>query len=152
MNMVRRLEQWGDHHHPKWIDLLRMALGVFLCVKGVEFATNMSTVMSLMNGNMPFSGFMMAIIGHYIVFAHILGGFLLATGLLTRFACIIQIPVLLGAIIFINLSPDIMKPFSELFLSILILGLLVYFLIIGSGPWSLDAAMEKSSKKVDTNI
>src|SRR5215204_6173886 len=128
MNLVQRLEHWGDHHHPKWMDLLRIALGIFLCLKGIEFANNMSTVMNMISGTMPFSSFMMVLIGHYIVFAHIMGGFLLATGLLTRFACIIQIPILLGAIIFINLSHDMMKPFSELFLTIIILLLLIYFL------------------------
>ncbi len=147
MNIVQRLEHWGDHHHPKWLDLLRIALGVFLCLKGIEFATNMSVVMGLMNDNIPFSSFMMILIGHYIVFAHILGGFLLAVGLLTRFACAIQIPILLGAIIFINFSSDMMRPFSELFLTILVLLLLVYFLIIGSGPWSLDRAIERSNQK-----
>jgi hypothetical protein len=53
MNYVQRLELWGDRHHPKWLDLLRIALGIFLCLKGIEFATNMGTVMSLMTGTMP---------------------------------------------------------------------------------------------------
>lgn len=145
MNLVQRFEHWGDQHHPKWLDLLRIALGIFLCLKGVEFATNMSTVMNLMDSTMPFGSFMMILIGHYIVFAHTMGGFLLATGLLTRFACLLQIPVLLGAIIFVNAS-DMMRPFSELFLSIIVLLLLIYFLIIGSGPWSLDKAFEKERK------
>jgi uncharacterized membrane protein YphA (DoxX/SURF4 family) len=148
MNLVQRLEHWGDRHHPKWLDLLRIALGVFLCLKGIEFATNMSTVMNMMTGNMPFSSFMMILIGHYVVFAHIMGGFLLAIGLLTRFACLIQIPILIGAIIFINTN-EMLRPFSELFLSILILGLLIYFLIIGSGPWSVDAFIEKSNKNTE---
>ena len=148
MNLVQRLEHWGDRHHPKWLDLLRIALGVFLCLKGIEFATNMSTVMNMMTGNMPFSSFMMILIGHYVVFAHIMGGFLLAIGLLTRFACIIQIPILIGAIIFINTN-EMLRPFSELFLWILILGVLIYFLIIGSGPWSVDAFIEKSNKNTE---
>ena len=148
MNLVQRLEHWGDRHHPKWLDLLRIALGVFLCLKGIEFATNMSTVMNMMTGNMPFSSFMMILIGHYVVFAHIMGGFLLAIGLLTRFACLIQIPILIGAIIFINTN-EMLRPFSELFLSILILGLLIYFLIIGSGPWSVDAFIEKLNRNTE---
>ncbi|HEU4634526.1 MAG TPA: DoxX family membrane protein, partial [Flavisolibacter sp.] len=134
-------------HHPKWLDILRIALGIFLCLKGVEFATNMGAFMSLVTGVMPFSDFVMILIGHYVVFAHIMGGFLLALGLLTRFACSIQIPILMGAIIFVNVPHEMMRPFSEVFLSILILMLLIYFLIIGSGPWSLDRAIEKNSKK-----
>jgi putative oxidoreductase len=146
MNLVQRIEQWGDQHHPKWMDLLRMALGIFLCLKGIEFATNMSSVMNLMTGAMPFSSFMTVLIGHYIVFAHCMGGAFLAAGLLTRFSCLIQIPILLGAIIFINFSYSMMRPFSELFLSVVVLGLLLYFLVIGSGPWSLDHVIEKNTK------
>jgi putative oxidoreductase len=144
MNLVQRMEHWGDAHHPKWIDILRIALGVFLCLKGIEFATHMSLVMNLV-ADMPFSSFMVVILGHYIIYAHIMGGFLLAVGLLTRVAAIIQIPILLGAIIFVNYSP-VWRPFSELFLALFILLLLVYFLIIGSGPWSLDRVIERESK------
>jgi uncharacterized membrane protein YphA (DoxX/SURF4 family) len=71
-----------------------------------------------------------------VAFTHIGGGVLIAIGLFTRFAAAVQIPILLGAIIFINLGGDIMKPYSELFLSIIVLLLLVYFLIAGNGPWS----------------
>ena len=145
MNIVKRLELWGDQHHPKWLDLLRIALGIFLCLKGIEFAKNMSVVMNLMTDAMPFGSFMMILIGHYVVFAHVIGGFLLATGLLTRFACILQIPILVGAILFVNAAHDMMRPFSELMLSVMILILLIYFLIIGSGPWSLDRALERST-------
>src|SRR2546423_5536775 len=99
MNAIQRLEFWGEAHHPLWADIIRIALGIFLCYKGVEFANNMNLVMNLMANRVPFSSFMIILLGHYIVFVHILGGFLLALGMLTRFACLIQIPILLGAII-----------------------------------------------------
>lgn len=136
MNLLQRVENWGDHHHPKWLDIIRIALGVFLLIKGIEFLNNMSTVMDLMTSQVPFNSFILILLGHYIVFAHIVGGFLLILGILTRFACLIQIPILLGAIIFIN-SGNIMQPYSELIISILVLILLIYFLIVGNGPWSL---------------
>lgn len=132
MNYIQRMEYWGDRHHPQWVDFIRIALGVFLLWKGVEFSNDMNKMTAMMD-DLPFGNFMMVILGHYVLFAHILGGVLLATGLLTRLACIIQIPVLLAAI-FLN----IFNQFSELSLSILILLLLVYFLIVGSGRWSLD--------------
>jgi putative oxidoreductase len=143
MNYLQRLEIWGDHHHPKWLDVLRIALGIFLCFKGIEFARNMHLVEEMMTRRTPFSGFLLIILSHYILFAHIAGGFMLATGLLTRLACIIQIPVIIGAIIFVNAS--MLQPFSELVLSILILILLIYFLVIGSGPWSLDRVINEST-------
>lgn len=144
MNYLQRVEFWGDHHHPKWLDLLRIALGVFLCFKGIEFANNMNAVEDMMSRKVPFSSFMLILLSHYILFAHIMGGFLLAVGLLTRFACIVQIPVLIGAIIFINAS--MLRPFSEIFLSLLILMMLVYFLVIGGGPWSLDRVIDRGNR------
>ena len=144
MNYLQRVEFWGDHHHPKWLDLLRIALGVFLCFKGIEFARNMNLVEDMVSRKVPFSSFMLILLSHYILFAHIMGGFLLAIGLLTRFACVLQIPVLIGAIIFINAS--MLRPFSEIFLSLLILMLLVYFLVIGGGPWSLDRVIDRGNR------
>lgn len=145
MNYLQRLEHWGDAHHPKYLDILRIALGVFLCFKGIEFARNSTLLNEIISRQVPFNTLLELILGHYVIFAHIMGGFFLALGLLTRFACIIQIPILLGALIFVNI--DLTNHFSEFFLSILILGLLVYFTIIGSGSWSLDRVIERQNEK-----
>ena len=146
MTFLQRVEFWGDHHHPKWLDLLRIALGIFLCYKGVQFMYNTGVLLDMMSRKMSFGQFTLVLIGHYIVAAHILGGVLLILGLLTRFACLIQIPILMGAIILVNASPTLMQPFSELMVSIVVLLLLVYFLIIGNGPWSFDAFAETEQK------
>jgi uncharacterized membrane protein YphA (DoxX/SURF4 family) len=145
MNLLQRIEFWGDRHHPKWADLLRIALGIFLCFKGYEFLENMSVMISRMSGVLPNNYFALSIVGHYIVFAHLVGGALLAVGLLTRIACIIQIPVLLGAIFFINQS-EMFRPFSQMILTIIVLLLLVYFLIAGNGPWSVDGYFDEKKK------
>ncbi|MBO9684761.1 MAG: DoxX family membrane protein [Flavisolibacter sp.] len=141
MNYVERLEHWGDVHHPKWMDFVRIALGLFLLLKGVEFANNMNQLMAVMS-SLPFGNLMMVFLAHYVLFAHMLGGVLLTTGLLTRLACLIQIPVLIVAVF-----TNIFNQFSELALSLLVLVLLVYFLIIGSGRWSLDWYVNKEYNK-----
>ncbi|HZE83216.1 MAG TPA: DoxX family protein [Puia sp.] len=133
MNLVQRVEHWGDTHHPRWLDIVRIALGIFLCFKGIEFLNNMGTMLNLITNKMSFGSFTSMLMSNYIAFAHILGGILLVLGVLTRFACLIQIPILLGAIIFINLSPEMYRPLSELALSILVFLLLVCFLVIGNG-------------------
>lgn len=149
MNLFNRLEKWGDAHHPKWLDIVRIVLGLFLFLKGLEFINNMNAFSELMSQ----SGFLgmasTGILAHVIVFAHLIGGILVAVGLLTRFACLIQIPVILGAIIFINAPQGIFKPHSELWFSIIVLLLLCFFLIEGSGPISIDEAIRRSpeSKK-----
>lgn len=143
MNLVQRVEHWGTLHHPRWTDILRIALGIFLCFRGVQFAENISNVTNLMSNRVPFSGLMLILLGHYVVFAHILGGFMLTMGMLTRFSCLIQIPILLGAIFFVNFQASVGNPFSEIILSVVVLCLLIYFLIVGSGPLSFDRYLEK---------
>lgn len=143
MNALQRLETWGAAHHPKYMDLIRIAFGIFLVIKGVEFAANTNFLSELVNRQIPFSGFILLLITHYIVFAHIAGGFMIATGLLTRIACMAQIPVLIGALIFVNW--DVMGHFSSFLVTLATLALLVWFFIIGSGPWSLDRALDKEA-------
>jgi uncharacterized membrane protein YphA (DoxX/SURF4 family) len=146
MNIVQRLEHWGDRHHPKWIDIIRIGLGLFLIYKGIGFLANMSSMLNLVSDKMSFGSFTTMLVSNYIAFAHLLGGSLLVLGLLTRFACLLQIPILIGAIFFVNSTGDIFKPFSELALSILVFLLLVYFLIVGNGPWSFKLSSEEERK------
>jgi putative oxidoreductase len=143
MNLVQRVEHWGDTHHPQWLDILRIALGVFLCYKGVEFLTNMSDMLALMTTKMSFGSFTSVLMSNYISFAHILGGILLILGVLTRFACILQIPIMIGAIFFISASPDMYRPFSQMLLAIVVLLLLVLFLIVGNGRLQLLSFSEE---------
>jgi putative oxidoreductase len=146
MNLVERLENWGDAHHPKLLDIIRIALGIFLCFKGFDFLRNEGSITGLMSLRSPFSGFMIIMIAHYVAFAHMLGGIALIVGVFTRLACLIQIPILLGAIIFINSGSDMVKPYSELVLSILVLLLLIYFMVVGNGPWSLKISNDEKEK------
>jgi uncharacterized membrane protein YphA (DoxX/SURF4 family) len=147
MNLLQRLEHWGDKHHPAWMDIVRIALGIFLVYKGIDYLFHMSDLISLMEGQTSFGDFTYVLAGHYAVFAHILGGILLVFGVLTRFACIIQIPVLLGAIFFLSTNKDMLRPYSELFLTILVLLLLIYFLIAGNGPWSVKMREETKADR-----
>lgn len=144
MNLLQRIEQWGNRHHPKWMDIVRIALGIFLCYKGVDFLFNMGRLIGLMPNRASFGDFAYIMAGQYVVFAHILGGIFLILGLFTRFACAIQIPILLGAVIFVNSNREMLQPYSELLFSILILLLLIYFLIIGNGPWSFKIPEEEN--------
>lgn len=145
MNVVQRVGHWGDTHHPLWLDIVRILLGVFLCYKGVQFLANMGTMLSLISDRMSFGNFSAMMMSNYIAFAHILGGILLILGVLTRFACILQIPILVGAIFFIHATPDpnLYRPFSEMTLAIVVLLLLILFLIVGNGRVSLLKFPEK---------
>jgi len=147
MDLLHRLEFWGDRHHPKWMDIIRIALGIFLVYKAIDFLNNMSDLVTLMSTNTSFGSFSYILAGHYAVFAHLLGGILLIFGVLTRFACIIQIPVLIGAIFFVSTNREMLRPYSELIISIVVLLLLIYFLIAGNGPLSVKMDEQERSKR-----
>ena len=145
MNRLMRLERWGDTHHPKWLDILRICFGIFLCFKGIQMLNHLDSLEQMMTNKLSVGSYGLVVLSHYFIFAHIVGGFFLAIGFLTRLASLIQIPILLGAIIFINSSGNVFKPFSELILSILVLLLLIYFLVVGSGPWSVNRLIDQEN-------
>ena len=143
MNLLHSVEKWGDTHHPKWLDIIRVVLGIFLVFKGIDFINHMDRLTNLMGRSRFLGCLSLGLLAHYIVFAHLVGGALIAAGLLTRLACLVQIPILIGAVFFINSSAGILAPYDVLWLSVIVLLLLVFFLIAGSGPLSVDRQMKK---------
>jgi uncharacterized membrane protein YphA (DoxX/SURF4 family) len=148
MNYLHRLERWGERHHSKWLDIIRVGLGIFLCYKGISFLFNMSTLIGLLGStNMGAGSFALVLIGQFIVIMHLLGGFFILIGLHTRLACLSQIPILIGAIILIRVSGTENVASQELVLSVVTLALLVFFLIMGNGPWSYDRMFHEEEKR-----
>jgi len=143
MNLVHKIERWGDTHHPMFLDLIRVALGVFLLLKGLAFMENSAYLKDMIenqNAVAISSGLLMTIV-YYVTFAHLVGGALIGMGILTRFACVIQIPIVLAAVF---LTDIFQSPINTLaWPSIVALVLLVLFTVIGSGPLSLDRYLEK---------
>jgi uncharacterized membrane protein YphA (DoxX/SURF4 family) len=91
-----------------------------------------------------------AALAHYIIFAHILGGPLIVAGLFTRIVCLLQLPILLGAVFFVNAPKGHLSIGShmELWVSLLVLAGLIVFMIFGAGRYSLDARRRKDLKTV----
>ena len=140
--IVTNVEKWGNAHRPSWLDILRIVLGIFITYKGIFFITHMNDLEMTTSGiNVYFAGMVLA---HYIVFAHILGGPLIIFGLFTRIVCLVQVPVLVGAIIFVNMPKGFLSvPVVELWASVVVLIGLVVFMIFGAGRYSLDAKRRK---------
>ena len=148
MNYLHRLERWGESHHSKWLDIIRIALGIFLCYKGISFLFNMSALIGLLGStNMGFGSFALVLIGQFIVIIHLLGGFFIMIGLHTRLACLSQMPILIGAIILLRFSGSENIASQELLLSVIVLALLALFLILGNGPWSYDNMFHEEKKR-----
>jgi uncharacterized membrane protein YphA (DoxX/SURF4 family) len=133
MDKIKSLNKWANAHTYFPVDLVRMALGVILFLKGVTFITNLQYLQDLISPFDKFGGGMILL--HYIASAHILGGILIIFGLLTRWAIIAQLPILIGAVI-INFMGEMHS--QNLFLSLLTLAICIFFLIYGSGKHSAD--------------
>lgn len=101
MVRVESIKKWADAHHPKWLDVLRIILGIILFTKGVFFINDREIIVSMLQGSQL--EFISIIIAHYVILAHLFGGFTITIGLFTRLSVAFQIPILLGAIIFVDL-------------------------------------------------
>ena len=145
MNLIHRIEHWGNVHHPQWIDYLRIALGIVIFAKGITFVNDRIVVQHMIEQ----SSFHLSIWGavHYVVFTHLVGGLFLILGFQTRLASLLLFPVLIGAVFFVNITNGFSYLNSELWLSIVVLCLLIFFMVMGSCKYSLDHMMDKPGYK-----
>jgi uncharacterized membrane protein YphA (DoxX/SURF4 family) len=97
---------------------------------------NLGQMLGLLTNRTSFGSFTTMLMSNYVAFAHILGGILLILGVLTRFACLVNIPILIGAVFFVN-TALYSRPNPEVLLSVLVLLLLICFLVVGNGPVQL---------------
>lgn len=75
------------------------------------------------------------LIMHYIAPAHFVGGFLIVIGLLTRWAALAQLPILVGALI-VNFIGQM--DMSNLIWASITLVVCIFFIFYGSGKHSAD--------------
>ena len=138
MSVITKIEGWGNSHRPGFLDIFRIALGVYITYKGAEFASNIETLeMSIEGTNLLFTG---VVISHYVIFAHLLCGPLIAFGVLTRIMCAVQLPILIGAVLLVNAPKGFLSVGNhmELEVSLVVLAGLVIFMIFGAGKFSID--------------
>ena len=145
MNTFQSIETWSRSHHPKWMDVFRILLGLTLFIKGYLFIHDRQAL------------YQMAVSSTTPVYTYatiypravtlLVAGILITAGLITRIACLFELPWALGAVIFANKNSGFFSDhITGLGLNILILFLVVLFLIEGSGPLSADEAMKKNTK------
>lgn len=146
MNIFKKIEIYGNTHHPKWLDIIRILLGLIIFHKAIVFITDTAAITKMIEGSFyPWSSL---VLSHYIAGAHLFGGILIALGLITRVAIVFQIPILLGAVL-INAPSGFFSLTGEWQLSLIVLFLLIFFLIYGSGPWSADELIRRKKDILD---
>lgn len=134
MSLMQQMDAWSSKHHPKWLVILRVALGLCLFFKGFGFIQNSVELTSFFAATSYFSK--ATWLNTVIPWVHLLGGTMIIVGLFTRAWCLVQIPILIGAIFFVNAG--VFEGQSDIMFPIIILLLLIFFFIEGGGPISLD--------------
>ncbi|MDE2771089.1 MAG: DoxX family protein [Bacteroidota bacterium] len=131
--LLARLYRFRAHA----FDLLRMYLGLGLLIRGMLFIADANSFMDLVGAN---SSAMLrsTVLLHYVAMSHLLGGFMLLTGLLSRVGALIQIPVLVGAVFVEEMAGGLTAGTQGFEIAMLTLFLLILIFLYGSGKISSD--------------
>lgn len=130
---IKSINKWANSHTYYPLDLLRVALGIFFFIKGLQFISQTHMLTELISPLKGYGGVMLMV--HYVAPVHLVGGILIAAGLLTRWSLVAQLPILLGAIA-INFAG--VMDIANLILALAVLAVTVFFIYYGSGKHSLD--------------
>lgn len=133
MKAIKKLNKWANSHAYYPIDIIRIALGVFLIYKGISFIKDSSHLEELLVGLDDFS--VMVWMVHYVGMFHFVGGIMLIFGLLTRVVLIAQLPIFIGAVTINFFSVFQAQSFAE---ALIVLVVSLFFILYGSGKHSVD--------------
>lgn len=134
MNFIVRMQKLNASRSAYWLLVFRVVLGLALFFKGIQFIRNealLSEVLSTYEGIRKFRWLQL-----FIPIMHMFGGLMILIGLFTRLACLAQIPIVLGAVIFVKQDSRTFPGGLELPFAMVILLMLIFFLILGDGPLS----------------
>jgi uncharacterized membrane protein YphA (DoxX/SURF4 family) len=133
------------------LDVVRIYLGIGLMVRGALFISNPEVLISFLKHTN--SWFLPLAVSQYVVAAHLCGGILLALGLGTRLAAVVQIPPLIGAVLFVHLHDGLLTAGQSLEFSALVLAMLSAVSVFGAGRLSLDSwlAVRNAQTERETN-
>ncbi|HRQ51139.1 MAG TPA: DoxX family protein [Agriterribacter sp.] len=142
----------SGRRQPGVLTILRIALGLILFWKSFNFIRDTAIAQMLIEhtGVGAFSN-NAEVLALVVTYLGLLCGFFIFVGLFTRAAAIIQIPVLIVAVFFVNIQ-NMGENRFEFFLSLITLLLLILFAAKGSGAFSADeyfrrgAARDKAKK------
>lgn len=123
---------------PIWLTFLRVILGIILIWKGFNFVRDITELKSLIDqtgvGLFSQNAEALALV---VTILTLLCGFFITVGLFTKLSAIVQIPIILVALIFVN-ARNIERDGFELTLTIIVFILLILFAIKGSSRLSAD--------------
>ncbi len=117
-------------------ELVRIYLGFALVIKGFAYMFHHRELAAAMEAAaVPFAGSGLA---EVVALTHIAGGLMMTFGILTRAGAMIQIPNLLGAVVFVHLKEGLFTQGGSLEFAMLVLFLLCVISVVGAGRLSID--------------
>lgn len=144
MKFFTNTENWLNDNSEYAFSFIRIFLGCALLARGIILIANPEAITQLAG----LSEYYWSI--SYVITLHIVGGLMLALGLLTRIASLLQIPVLFGAVFFVHLKTGLSKVEQSFELSMLVLVLLILFFLFGGGGISMDNYFKKKKNALKT--
>ena len=140
----KSVKVWFKENRDLCVEALRIYVGVGLFLQGMLFLLDQPRAMMFMRQEgllfFPYFGV------HYIIVAHIGGGFLLIIGLLNSLAAALQIPVLCGVVLLLHSEQGLFTTEQTLEFAALILFLMVFFVVYGGGRFSVDNVLSRRSR------
>lgn len=149
MSLLKQMDEWSVKHHPKWLVVLRVVLGFLLFFKGFGFIEN-NVLLADVIARTEFIQ-QATWLTTIIPWIHLLGGSMIIIGLFTRLSCLVQIPIVLGAVLLVNVKQGLFAGGSDLPFSIIILLMLCFFFVEGGGPLSFDGYLRRSKESKANN-
>ena len=137
MNIPGKISVWDDKY-PFLFVILRVMLGLILAIRGIFFLTSIEPLFHLIKSSSLNELNINMSLALFICWVHLLGGTFIILGFLTRISAGAQIPILIGAIFFINLNSSLSHSYSGLLLSVFVLILSAWFALAGGGKISMD--------------
>lgn len=136
-NIIRVLNKWANSHMSLTMDSIRMILGIFLFIKGIQFASQTELLVDLIQPNDVSNSTLL--VAHYVTLVHFAGGILVLFGLITRLALLFQLPIFIGAVII-----NTMNGAESVVMAQALFGLIgsIVFILYGSGRYSVDYKMQ----------
>lgn len=138
---------------PNWFTFLRIALGIIIIWKGINFIRNTAVAESLIEQTgVGFFSENAGLLAYVITYLSLLCGLFILIGFITRISAMVMIPVLVVAVFFINIR-RLDDNIFEFILSLVALALLILFAVKKSGRFSADeyfrsgAAMDRRHKE-----
>ncbi|MHB8206568.1 DoxX family protein [Mucilaginibacter sp.] len=149
MTTLEKVMFWGDHHNPKWLVFFRIALGLALVWKGIAFILNLNVLADFLHDtgltDSISASVTISVLADLIIALHLIGGVCIAFGLRTRLFCLLNLPVLLGAVFLVDLKDSVLKPYSEVWLSLIVLLAIIGFLIEGNGQYAVEHDVQQTT-------